>query len=117
MFSLSLILDRARQFVRHGLHLLGSLLADFLDASPMTAQAENSYFADDPYQRPNQYGQLSSLPWLTAGLATAGSFLLNLLNRLPLTGILLLAGGIVTGLVVTALDENTWQMMRDKLSP
>ena len=117
MFSLSFVLDRARDFFRHSLHILGSLLDDFLGDSPMTAHTENSYFADDPYQRSNPYSQLSSVPSRTAGLATAGSFLLNLLYRLPLTGILLLASVVVGGLVVTALDEGTWQILLDKLTP
>jgi hypothetical protein len=117
MFSLSFVLGRARDFLRHSLHILGSLLDDFLNVSPMTVHTESSYFADDPCQRSNPYSQLSSLPWQTAGLATAGSFLLNLLNRLPLTGILLLASVVVGGLVVTALDESTWQILREKLTP
>jgi len=119
MFSLAFVLDRARQFVRHGLHLLGSLLDDFLNVSPLSPSAENnSYFSDDSYGAARRgCGSLSSLPWKTAGLATAGQFLLTLLGRLPLTGMFLLAGGVVAGLVLVALDPDTLQNLRDKLSP
>ena len=119
MFSFAFVLDRARLFVRHGLHLLGSLLDDFLNVSPVSAHEEDGYFNDDPYQphRSNGYSRISSLPWKTAGLATAGQFLINLLNRLPISGLLILAGGVVFGLLVTALDEDTWQHLREKLTP
>jgi len=118
MFSMAFVLDRARQFVRHGLHLLGSLLDDFLNVSPLTGREENSYFGDDPYQSGrSRCGSLSSLPWKTAGLATAGQFLLTLLGRLPISGLLIMTGGIVAGLVLVALDPDTLQNLRDKLSP
>jgi len=119
MFSFTFVLDRARQFVQHGLHMLASLLDDFLNASPVSTHEENSYFSDDPYQahRSNGYSRFSTLPWKTAGLATAGQFLINLLSRLPISGLLILAGGVVAGLVLTALDEETWQHLRDKLTP
>ena len=119
MFSIAFVVDSARQFIRHGLHLLSSLVDDFLNFSPLSSSAENnSYFSDDPYQQARRgCGSLSSLPWKTAGLATAGQFLLTLLGRLPLTGMLLLAGGVVAGLVLVALDPDTLQKLRDKLSP
>jgi len=118
MSSFAFVLDGARQLMRHALHLLGSLLDDFLNVSPFSASADSSYIADDPYQpaRANPYSRLSSLPWKTAGLATAGQFLINLLSRLPLTGIMLLASGIVAGLVLLALDPDTLRNLREKLS-
>ena len=51
-----------------------------------------------------------------AGLATAGQFLLGLLHRLPLTGMMVLAGGVVLGLLVVTLDADTLENLRQKLS-
>jgi hypothetical protein len=119
MLSFTFVLDRARQFIRHGLRMLASLVDDFLNASPDSTHEDNSYFSDDPYQphRSNGQSHYSSLPWKTAGLATAGQFLINLLSRLPISGLLILAGGVAVGLIVTLLDETTWQHLRDKLMP
>ena len=118
VLTFSFVIDRARLFIRHGLHLIGSLVDDFLNLSPVGAHEEDSYYSD-PYQpaRSSPNNRLSTLTLKTAGLATIAQIAINMLNRLPLAGLLLMAGGVVAGLVLVALDPDTLQNLRDKLSP
>jgi hypothetical protein len=121
MFSLSVLLDHARRFAQHGLHLLGLLLDDFLNlgSEPTHDDDTSSYSSFDPYEsnRSRRGNPFWSMPWMkAAGLATAGHFLLGLLKRLPLTGMIILGSGIILGLVVVSLDADVLENLRHKLS-
>jgi len=121
MFSLSFLLDHARRFVQNGVFLLTSLLDEFLNLSPDTGHPDDDRsYSDDPFRadrRSRHTNVFWSLPWMkAAGLATAGQFLLGLLNRLPLTGMLILVGGVAMGLVMVSLDADTLENLRQKLS-
>ena len=117
MFSFAFLLDRARLFIRHGLHLIGSLVEDFLNLNPSIQEDDVS--SSDPYQpvRSSPFTRLSSLPLKTAGLAMIAQIAINMLHRLPLAGMLLLAGGVVAGLVLVALDPQTLENLRERLTP
>jgi len=117
VLTLNFVIDRARLLIRHGLHLIGSLVDDFLNLSPGAQEDDLNY--SDPYQpvRSNPYNRVSSLPLKTAGLATIAQIAINMLNRLPLAGMVLLAGGVVAGLVLVALDPDTLQNLRERLTP
>jgi hypothetical protein len=121
MFSLSALLDHARRFMRHGLHLVSLLLDDFLNLGTESTQDDDVgyYSSSDPCQsgRRRPPGMFWSSPWMkAAGLATAGQFLVGLLTRLPVTGMMLLVSGIILGLVVVSLDADVLENLRQKLS-